>query len=572
MKVNDNAAIIYKGKKIAYSEINEKIKKISFELEEVLRPSEDRRVAIFIDRCPELIITIYSVLSINATYVPIDTNFPKSRIEFIINDSNAFVIVTQKKYKSYFENKSVMYIEDICNKEYVDKDTKEISKDNDIANIIYTSGTTGMPKGVMIFYDSLLNFTEGITEIINFSKGKVIISFTTVSFDIFFLETILALNKGLTVVLSDNNEQNNPRLIVNLIKENNVDMMQVTPSRLQQLINYDNNLGFLKNVKDIMVGGEMLSSNTFHILKKSFNGNIYNLYGPTEATIWCTVSNLTNKNKIDIGKPIKNTEVFVLDESLEEVAVGEEGELYIAGKGLALGYLNREELTRNKFVTHTKYKNKILYRTGDLCKMSEGGNIIILGRMDNQIKLNGFRIEPEEIENVARAFNDINEVIVVLDKTANHLVMHYTSKAEINKDELKKFLSIKLPRYMIPNTFFRHDSFNYTSNNKLDRKSIENVLAENSLNKNITKAIQLSEIETTILNEILKNVEVDGEISVDLELEAIGINSISYMTIIVNLEDEFMIEFDDDKLKYDVFKTVRELIDYVDSEVKKFST
>lgn len=125
---------------------------------------------------------------------------------------------------------------------------------------------------------------------------------------------------------------------------------------------------------------------------------------------------------------------------------------------------------------------------------------------------------------------------------------------------------------MIPNTFFRHDSFNYTSNNKLDRKSIENVLAENSLNKNITKVIQLSEIETTILNEILKNVEVDGEISVDLELEAIGINSISYMTIIVNLEDEFMIEFDDDKLKYDVFKTVRELIDYVDSEVKKFST
>lgn len=225
-----------------------------------------------------------------------------------------------------------------------------ISVEEDVVYILYTSGTTGTPKGVKVTWEGLLNFIEGISEIIDFSPGKRIACFTTVAFDIFFLESIMALYKGLTVVLANEDEQRNPRLMAKLIHDNAVDMVQMTPSRMQVLLNHDKELSCLKNVKEIMIGGEAFPLGLLKTLQAKTNAKIYNMYGPTETTIWSTVSDLTQKDRIDIGRPIKNTEVYIVDESLSILPEGQVGEICIAGKGLARGYVGKNDLTIEKFI------------------------------------------------------------------------------------------------------------------------------------------------------------------------------------------------------------------------------
>ena len=528
------------------------------------------QIGIMLNRTISLISVIYECFTNGIKYVPIDVNWPDERIEKIISDGEIEAVVTTQEYQHRLSNIDTIIIEDnsvVKLESYNDK--------SEVAYTLYTSGSTGTPKGVEITKKALLNFIDGISEIIDFSQGKRIACFTTVSFDIFFLESIMALEKGLTVVLANDDEQRNPKLMANLIKENDVDMIQMTPSRMQLLLNHDKELSSLKNVKEIMIGGEPFPLNLLRTLQEKTTAKIYNMYGPTETTIWSTVSDLTNKYHIDIGRPIKNTEVYIVDENLYILPEGQAGEICIAGKGLAKGYVGRNDLTAEKFINLPQKPETRVYRTGDVGKYLPNGNLEYIGRTDNQIKIRGHRVELEEIETHLNQFAGIKQSIAIALETSEIdkvLQAFYTSDIDIDSKDIIQYLSSKLPSHMIPAIFKRVENFVQTANGKIDRKKVfecveikvDSDMAED-MNCDEMTVVQKKALEVIVSN---LDAKLSGEILLDTDFASVGIDSITFIKIVVALEGEFDFEFDDEMLLITKFPTVRTMISYVESKVQ----
>ena len=527
----------------------------------IIRIKGINKVSIFLDRSPLLIVIIYELFKNKIAFVPIDTNLPQKRINNILND-NSDIVITQKYYKEICDGYKAIFIDDIPN---VLDTNNAIWNSSELAYILYTSGSTGKPKGVEITREALINFIDGISAIIDFSPNKKIACFTTVSFDIFFLESIVALYKGVTVVLANEEEQHNPKLMSELIINNDVDMIQMTPSRMLLLYNYDNELVCLKNVKEIMIGGEPFPLNLLKILQSKTNAKIYNMYGPTETTIWSTVSDLTNSNSVTLGTPIKNTQIFIVDENSNLVENGQIGEICISGKGLAKGYYKQGTLTSEKFVYLPRYPKIMVYKTGDLGKFLDNGELCFIGRIDNQVKIRGYRIELEEIEFYINQYNGISQSavkVVNINETNKILEAVYTTNEDINIDELKGYLAENLPEYMIPSKFTRLSEFPYTINGKIDRNKL-NILTGSP--KEEKSQDILSEIQQEIIN-IIKhdlNDSLDTDIKLDMNLSDLGIDSVMFVKIIVEIESVFNFEFDNEKLLFTAFPRIIDLIDYV---------
>ncbi len=454
------------------------------EIMKALRTKENITVAIILERTPMLLTLIKTLFEYEITFIPIDKDLPAEKIHYLLQDSNAEVVVTQLQsidMSSYYESAVIENIT-IYNKKQELNCNEEHHKD--IAYIIYTSGSTGQPKGIEITRYALLNFIEGITEIIDFSQEKRMACLTTVSFDTFLLESLMALYKGLTVVLGNEDEKCNPKLMAKLIQDKAVDMIQMTPSRLQMLLNYDKELSCLKNLKEIMIGGEPLPLSLLRTLQEKTTAKIYNMYGSTETTIWSTVSDLTNKEYIDIGRSIKNTEIYIVDENINIIENGQAGEICIAGQGLAKDYVRRADLTAEKFTYLPQKPNVRVYRTGDVGKYLPDGNLEYLGRIDNQVKIQGHRIELEQIESHLNQYNGMTVI----------------------------------------------------------QKEVLEVIVSN-------------------LDEIFSN-----GVSLDTDLNSIGIDSITFVKIIIVLEDKFDFEFEDEMLGIKAYSTIRSLSAYVEAK------
>ena len=263
--------------------------------------------------------------------------------------------------------------------------------------MIYTSGSTGKPKGVGIRQKSVNNFIQGITNEIQIDERNIMLSVTTCSFDIFGLETLLPLTKGIKIVIAKEDEQRDPGALNKLIISSDVNTIQTTPSRLKLMLKAKNSSEAFSKLKLIMVGGEGLPKTVLSDIQSITASKIYNMYGPTETTIWSSVKDLTREKEVTVGKPIANTQIYILDNYGGIVPVGVPGELCIAGDGVAVGYLNKEELTAEKFVSNPFINETKMYKTGDLAKWNEKGEVIVLGRLDNQVKIGGYRIELGEI-------------------------------------------------------------------------------------------------------------------------------------------------------------------------------
>ena len=448
----ENVKIQYNGREYGLTDYQ------NFKSKYLTRYRNCSRVAVCMKRTPELIFALLMFIEEEITYIPIDPLYPKERVQFIINNSKPDAILADTGVNDL----------DLIN-------SSAGSKSDGIMYILFTSGSTGDPKGVEVKRDGVLAFIDGVSEIIDFSAEKRIICLTTVSFDIFFLESIMAIYKGVTVILANDEEQNNPRLIARLIKDNKIDMLQMTPSRMQLLCNYDPELSCLKGIKDIMIGGEPFPLSLLSLLQAKTNAKIYNMYGPTETTIWSTISNLTKKNQIDIGYPIKGTEIYIVDDELSILQNGKEGEICISGEGLAKGYSGRKDLTAEKYVYLPGKPNTKVYRTGDIGKQLPDGNLAYLGRIDNQVKVRGHRIELEEIESHLNRYNGIYQSVVTVrekSETEKELIAFYTSKTALNQNSISEYLSNKLPDYMIPLVFKSVESFFYTMNGKIDRRRV----------------------------------------------------------------------------------------------------
>jgi amino acid adenylation domain-containing protein len=519
-----------------------------------------KRIAVILKRSPQLLFLLHYLFNNKITYIPIDPLYPQERIQYMLKNSNPDSIIIDSKKRSD-------YILDELN-------LPQKMFDEGVSYILYTSGSTGNPKGVKVTQESLLNFIDGISEIIDFSEGKRIGCFTTVSFDIFFLESIMALQKGLTVVLANDNEQRNPKLMAELIINNNIDMIQMTPSRMQLLCNHDKELSCLKNVKEIMIGGEPFPLSLLRILQQKTTAKIYNMYGPTETTIWSSVGDLTHKDYIDIGRPIKNTQIYIVDENLFILPDGQAGEICIAGKGLAKSYVGRNDLTTEKFVSLLRQPEIKVYRTGDLGRYLENGNLEYLGRTDNQVKIRGYRIELEEIESHLNQFERIKQsVVIALETNENEKILQafYTSEGGINTKDISDYLSTKLPSYMIPSIFIRVEEFIQTSNGKIDRKRVlecieiksDEILSQNS------DFVELNGIQKRAFEVIIENLSEKklDDILFDMDFISVGLDSITFIKIVVALEGEFDFEFDDEMLLITKFPTIKSMIEYVESKI-----
>lgn len=431
-------------------------------------------VGVLLDRSIYLLETIMAIFKVGAAYIPIDPSFPKSRIQYMLDDSGVNFVCTEAKYEDLLDNQIEIVIPSSA-REGTDRNEefKNIALPGDLAYVVYTSGSGGKPKGVQIKHRSLVNFIHAMRSEIAFPRKAKVLAMTTISFDIFVLETLLPLALGMEIIMCTDAEQQDPSKICFLIRKSGVNTIQCTPSRMRLILECDPELACLEEVEVLLLGGEPLQKSLLQTVNKHFSGRTYNMYGPSETTVWSTVEELTDKSQVTIGRPIANTQVYIVDETLELVPVGVPGEVCISGDGLASGYMNNADLTAQKFVDNPFQLSSKLYRTGDLAKWLPNGTIDFLGRKDDQVKVRGFRIELGEIEQYLAKFEGIKEAVVVArQKEDSDLMAYYLSEKQFESSELRAHLSEFLPKYMIPSYFVRVDSMPVTPNGKVDKKSL----------------------------------------------------------------------------------------------------
>jgi len=496
-------------------------------------------VGIMINRSFEMIVSIFAVLKARCAYVPIDPEYPVDRIAFIIEDSDLSILLTDDMTMGFPIYRDIsLDVNELLNEwNYSDRiENYELCCDPDsVAYLIYTSGSTGRPKGVMIEHKNVLNFVYGISEVINFDEAKTILSLTTISFDIFVLEVILPLLKGMTVVLGSSTHQKNPNALAKIIKENQIDIIQMTPSHLKLFI--VENPTFFENVKILMVGGEPLRDDLLRLIKVNFRGSIFNMYGPTETTVWSSVQNLTNTTRIDIGKPINNTNIYVLDGNNKLQPIGVVGQLCIGGEGVAKGYWNNIKLTSEKFIQDPITGVGKAYLTGDLGRWREDGNLECLGRIDNQVKLRGFRIELGEIEEQIRLLPGILESIVAVKEYEGekYLVAYYKADKLLNS-EIRNYLSGILPTYMLPSYYQKLDKIPLTPNGKIDLNQLPDPIIE--MSESHQPPINKAQEKMIIIWAEVLNID-KSKIGIDDVFFELGGHSFSAIRLIYYFQEEF---------------------------------
>ncbi|NGP62436.1 non-ribosomal peptide synthetase [Paenibacillus thiaminolyticus] len=574
-KVPYYPAITYKDETMSYAELSNKVNSLAAGLRMEKVKKQDI-VALMMGRSIDVIAGMLAILKVGAAYLPIDPEYPGRRKNYMLTDSRATFLLTQSGLEAAGEYVKVLYIDELCaaNPEYNENECEEPQAD-DLAYIIYTSGSTGQAKGVMIEHKSVVNFFNGMAEVIDFAEGKKILALTTISFDIFVLEALLPLTRGLTVVIAEEEMQNNPRLLADFIPHHDIDMLQATPSMMRLLASCDNKpFECLRGLKEIMIGGEAFPQSLLDPMRRKTNAKIYNLYGPTETTIWSTVSDVTAKNDIDIGEPILNTQVYIMDERDHTVPAGEEGELCIGGDGLARGYAHRPELTAERFVANPFVPGERMYKTGDRVKLLPDGNLQYLGRIDNQVKIRGHRIEVEEVEGALMEHPYIQQAAVASwqDQENNkYLCAYVIAEHELHPGALREFLSHSLPDYMIPSYFIRLDHMPYTLNGKIDRKALP--LPEKIQLANEGHVPDRAGEDPDVLSKIKAIIRANAEIALPREeigphshLSDLGIHSITFIKMIVALETAFDFEFPSEDIDAAKYVTVQDVVAYVESK------
>ncbi|WP_282124677.1 polyketide synthase [Algibacter mikhailovii] len=469
-------AIQYRGEKVSYGEFQKRINKVAHYLwNKGVRPNQI--VAISLDRSPELLVSIYAILQCGAAYVPIDSTYPKKRLEMVVEDSMASYVICYSSKTGISEKSKNIFIEDIS-KEAPDFPSMPLELDvkpQSVAYIIYTSGSTGKPKGVQVAHCNVINLIYSMGKEPGIGKNDKIFALSTISFDAMVLETFLPLGNGACVVIVDEETRLDGELLLQKAYKDKITIMFGTPSIYQILLDsgWKNSL----NIK-ALIGGEPLPMTLAHNLIERCN-ELWNLYGPTETTVLPFLTRVYKEdNPITIGKPIANTYAYLLDEKGLPVKPDEIGEIVVGGDCVSLGYLNRPELTNERFISdpfNTQRKGK-MYLTGDLGKLLSNGKIQCLGRRDHQVKIRGHRIELDEVETVIDTLPDIKKAAVIVSDLlgGEPKMVAYLQSDSPNQDThaVRSKLEAILPEYMIPSTIMWIDEFPITISGKIDKKNL----------------------------------------------------------------------------------------------------
>ncbi|RAT94226.1 edeine biosynthesis hybrid PKS-NRPS EdeI [Brevibacillus sp. Leaf182] len=506
--IQPNALAVACGdEKVTYAELNKRANQVA-RLIKKHSVTADTCVGLLTNRSVEMMVGLLAILKAGAAFVPIDPHYPEDRISYVLENSMTRLVLThdslaEKQWRSVVRvdvNDPRMEMED-------DTNLSPQATPGDLAYVIYTSGSTGKPKGVMVEHGNLMSFCSGIGEHIDFASADKMLAVTTISFDIFLLETIVPLTKGMTVVIATEQQQADPQVLKELILQEEITFLQLTPSRLQLMLEEKSNLHVLDCLKAILLGGEALSSSLFQRIRTQTKARLYNLYGPTETTIWSTVQDLTDAEEVTIGAPLPNTQVYILDEHLQVQPMKITGDLYIAGDAVTRGYFAQPTLTAERYIPNPFKPGQRMYKTGDLARWLPDGRIEYVGRSDFQCKVRGYRIELGEIESALSQHPNITEAVVSVRDTASnpYLSAYYMAKQTLDSDELRAMLSKSLPDYMIPNFYTHMSMWPLTPNGKLDRKSLpEPDALQDKHTEYQAPATRLEEQVADIWREVLK--------------------------------------------------------------------
>ncbi|HEY4360943.1 MAG TPA: amino acid adenylation domain-containing protein [Bryobacteraceae bacterium] len=452
------------GIRLSYGELNQEANRLARRLQEAGAGSETL-VALCVERSCDMVVSLLGILKAGAAYLPLDPALPQERFDLILEDAQAPILLTERGRDVTPHPGTVVVYTDEGSGTSANLDSA--GRPEDLAYVLYTSGSTGRPKGVEIQHAAVVNFLESMRREPGFTAAETLLAVTTLSFDIAALEIFLPLVCGGRVVIASREDARDPVRLAELFREIQPTVMQATPATWRALLDTD-----WKGSRDLalLCGGEAMPRDLAQALLPRC-ASLWNLYGPTETTVWSSVQRITAVDGVvPIGHPIANTQLYVLDRYRQLAPAGIPGELYIGGAGLARGYLRRDELTREKF-TEIPGMGR-LYRTGDLARWRKDGVMECLGRTDNQLKIRGFRVEPEEIESALLQHPEIRAAAVKAwpDGSGHLSLTAYVVSPE--RPSVRAFLDSKLPEYMIPPRVVFLDELPMTPNKKVDRNRL----------------------------------------------------------------------------------------------------
>ncbi|WP_269633964.1 amino acid adenylation domain-containing protein, partial [Pelomonas sp. BJYL3] len=476
-------ALSFEGHSLSYAELDEQANRVAQYLVHTCGVQRNELVGLCMERSLEMVVGLLGILKAGGAYVPLDPSYPAQRLAHMVQDSGARKVLMQQRLLGQVP---------VAEEQAVCLDAPQVQAQlasyaavrpevvganaQDLAYVIYTSGSTGLPKGVLVEHRSVVNFLSAMAHAPGLGATDHLLAVTSPSFDIHGLELFLPLSLGARVTIASDEAVRSATLLAALMEQGGITAMQATPATWRLLVEE----GWRPHrPMKLLCGGEALSASLAQQLLAMPGAQLWNLYGPTETTIWSCAQQVRQAgDALSIGRPIANTQIFIMGEGGGLAPLGAAGELCIAGLGLARGYLHREALTREKFVANPFHdeanpgSSPRMYRTGDLARWREDGTLEFLGRMDHQVKVRGFRIELGEIEAALAACEGVRQAVVLAREVAGDkkLVAYLTGEAEVAA--LREALRRRLPEYMVPALFVTLESLPLTPNGKLDRKAL----------------------------------------------------------------------------------------------------
>ena len=559
-KYPDKTALIFKDQKITYRDLNEIANQFASYLLKI-GVSKQEFVGISMDKSIDFIVGILAILKIGAIYVPIDANYPDERKQFFIQDCKIRVLITQENFLNRFSHEN---LQEICLSK-IRPELSQYNKENlkiaagplDIAYVNYTSGTTGVPKGVEVYNRGIIRLVKN-TNWIDIMPEDCFLQIANISFDSTTLEVWGALLNGASLCIYPH-DKIIPDKIAELLEKEKITQAVFTAKIFNLII--DEQIQSLKGLRYLQSVGEAMS--VAHA-KKAFielpDTKIINGYGPTENTTFTTTYTIKNIKDIEhgvpIGKPVSNTSVYILDKSMLPVPIGATGELYTGGDGVAKGYLNQKELTEKVFIKDgfSKEKGSRMYRTGDLACFLPDGNILFKGRIDKQVKIRGFRIELKEIETVVKKIKDVLDCICIVSEEIpeqKQLALYVEVKNELTSEKIREIISLKLPKFSIPDYIIVMDKLPLNISGKIDRRALASPRKIISEKKPQRLQNPFENIIAEQWKDILKLEKIDREDN----FFYIGGDSITAVELSTLLSEEFQKEIPVDIIfKYPVLK------------------
>lgn len=569
-KTPDRIAVVINGQTMTYEELNNRANRLARYL--VKKGVEkDIPVGIRINKSFEMIIGVLAIIKAGGCYLPIDLSYPEERVAFMLKDSNAKLLLTNKKSNNFKLDIDIVNLDDEGNYDENDKNLKIKNDIDDLLYIIYTSGSTGTPKGAMITHRNVVRLMKNDKFLFDFNEKDVWTMFHSVAFDFSVWEIYGALLYGGKLVLVPEDVSKSPRHFLKLLRNEKVTILNQTPTFFYNLLDQELKIeDSLLKVRYIIFGGEALKPDLIKKWKDKYSfTKLINMYGITETTVHVTFKELSDadllSNKSNIGTPIPTLKTYILDKKQRLLPPGIEGEICVSGDGVCRGYLNRPELNEEKFIENPYKKGEKLYRSADSAILEKDGNLNYKGRIDNQVKIRGFRVELGEIETKLLKHPGISKCIVLADKKSDkdsHLVAYIVCKENVKIEELKEYLKDLLPTYMIPNYFVKLNAMPINNNGKVDRKLLKTI--SYTVEKENKYVAPRNEFENILKKIIEKEMHIK-DIGIDDDLINLGIDSLSLMRITAELlENDYEVSIQ----KFYEQKTIRNISDtlYLENE------